>query len=203
MHPLFALLLVVLPVSAQTFRGTLIERDSEASGELAVRAPDYHVHRFRFDARTSVVREHQVIDVSRLRPGEEVEVTAGPGEDPVLYARAINVTVPLPAPTAKRAPAPQGPPRYNALEERLRPKGDLAISGVIVRLDGLRLILRTRAGDEQTIVLRQDTRYLDNGELVAAASLKPTMRVFVRGGKNLYGDVEGYQVAWGNILEVH
>jgi hypothetical protein len=28
------------------------------------------------------------------------------------------------------------------------------------------------------------------------------MRVFVRCGKNFYGDVEGYQVMWGQILEV-
>ena len=135
---------------AQSLRGILIERDSGPSGEFAVRAPDYHVHRFRFDSKTSVDRNHDAIDVPRLRL-----------------------------------------------------KGDLSFSGVIVKVDGSRLVLRTRTGDEQTIVLRQDTRDLDNGEIVAMASLKPTMRVFVRGSRNLYGDVEGYQVAWGNILEVH
>ena len=33
------------------------------------------------------------------------------------------------------------------------------------------------------------------------ASLKPNMRVFVRAGKDLYDQVEAYQVIWGKILD--
>jgi hypothetical protein len=108
-----------------------------------------------------------------------------------------------PPPAPKRQSSANRVRPYNAQEERLLPKGDLSFSGVIVRLDGSRLVLRTRTAGEQTIVLRQDTRYLENGSLAALGSLKPTMHVFVRGSKNLYGDVEGYQVAWGDILEIH
>jgi hypothetical protein len=35
---------------------------------------------------------------------------------------------------------------------------------------------------------------------VDADSLKPNMRVFVRAGKDLYNEVEAYQVIWGTIL---
>jgi hypothetical protein len=201
---LFCFSAILYAQDAGVLRGVLLERDSDASGgEFAVRAPDFHVHRFRFDAKTSVDREHQTIDVPGLRPGEQVEVVSDQtSDDPLRHARTVHVTVPLPPPVVTR-PAPAARLRqYSAAEERRLPKGDLSFSGVVVRLDGSRLTLRTRAGVEQTILLRQDTRYLENGEITAIAALKPTMRVFVRAGKNVYGDVEGYQVAWGGILEV-
>ncbi len=209
MRTLFALGLFTAMAFPQTpadtgpMRGVLLERDAEpAGGEFSIRAADYHVFRYRFDAKTSVDRDGQSIDVPRLKPGEKLEVTvAAAGDDPVPYARSIHVTVPLPT-TARHAPAPARLHPYNAQEERMQPKGDLAFSGVIVRLNDAHLVLRTRSAGEQTIMLRQDTRYLENGALVALAALKPTMLVFVRGGKNLSGDVEGYQVIWGSILQV-
>ena len=45
-----------------------------------------------------------------------------------------------------------------------------------------------------------DTRYLEDGQVVDLAQLKPNMRVFVRAGKDLYNEVEAYQVIWGKIL---
>jgi len=204
---LFPLLASVLwaqpPADPGVMLGTVIDRDPGPSGEFAVRAADHHVFRYRFDARTSADRNNQTIDIPHLLPGEQVEVESEPsGDEPLRYARAVHVTATVPVPV-KRTPAPaRGTQPYNAQTERLRPKGDLDFSGVIVRLDGAHLVLRTRAG-EQTILLRQDTRYLENGAMVAMAALKPMMRVFVSGGKNLYGDVEGYQVVWGSILEVH
>jgi len=186
-------------------RGVLLEHDPGATGELAVRSPDHFVFRYRFDAHTAVEREGQSLDVYHLRPGDQIELSSDPSNGPVRYARAIVVKVAVSTPTGsahRAAPASHIRP-YNAEEERLRQKGDLTFSGVIASLTGARLVLRTRQAGEQTIMLRQDTRYLENGEMVAAASLKPNMRVFVRGAKNIYGDVEGYQVVWGNILEVH
>lgn len=192
------------PSDPATLSGVLLERDADTGrGEFSVRAADFHVHRFRYDTKTAVNREEQEAGVAALRPGDHVDVTSDQvGDDALRYARAIQVTFAVPAPVVKRAPPTHRIRPYSAAEERLLPKGDLSFAGVIVRLDGSRLVLRMRTGSEQTILLRQDTRYLDNGELVAAAALKPTMSVFVRGSKNLYGDVEGYQVSWGNILEV-
>jgi hypothetical protein len=77
--------------------------------------------------------------------------------------------------------------------------GNLTFAGVVARLSGQSLVLRTRAG-EQTLIIRRDTRYVDNGDTVEAAELRPNMRVFVRAGKNLYEQVEAYQVIWGEIL---
>jgi hypothetical protein len=192
------------PAGSDVTHGVLLERDPELAGEFSVRAPDFRVTRYRFDAKTSVDRQQQNVDLRVLRPGDQVEVTSDQiGDEPLRYARIVHVTVAVPPPpAAKRQPSANRIRPYTVQEERLLPKGDLSFSGVIVRLDGSRLVLRTRTAGEQTIVLRQDTRYLENGSLAALGSLKPTMHVFVRGSKNLYGDVEGYQVAWGDILEI-
>jgi len=62
-------------------------------------------------------------------------------------------------------------------------------------------VLHTREGGEQSLLLRKDTRYVENGEIVEAGNLKLNMRVFVRAGKDLYDQLEAYQVIWGSILE--
>ena len=51
--------------------------------------------------------------------------------------------------------------------------------------------------------LRQDTRYLRDGEVVDANDLQPNMRVFVRAGRTFYNELEAYQVIWGRILMPH
>lgn len=196
--PLFAVLACAQPpADPGVTRGVLIEHDPQAAGELAVRAADHHVFRYRYDA-------HTLVSGPPLQVGDQVEVTTeAAGGQPLRYARSIVVTAAAARPPAVRRPPARHQPVsvYSAQEERWRPQGDLSLSGVIVRLEGMHLVLRTHNG-EKTILLRQDTRYLDNGEVVAIAALKPTMRVFVSAGKNLYGDLEGYQVVWGHILEV-
>ena len=138
--------------------------DRPAANSASARL-DYHVLRYRYDSKTSVEREGQRIDVPGLRPGEHVAVDAdAAGDEPLRYARTVHVTIPLPAPV-KNVTAPTRLRPYSLQEERLLPKGDLAFSGVIVRLDNTHLVLRTRVAGEQTIMLRQDTRYLENGAL--------------------------------------
>ena len=65
-------------------------------------------------------------------------------------------------------------------------------------MDHGKFVLHTREGD-LTLLLRNDTRYLAEGQVVDVAELKPNMRVFVRAGKDLYNEVEAYQVIWGSI----
>ena len=62
-------------------------------------------------------------------------------------------------------------------------------------------MLHTRDGDRPIPRLRRDTHYVQDGESVDGASLKPNMRVFVRAGKDLWDQVEAYQVFWGEILQ--
>ena len=87
------------------------------------------------------------------------------------------------------------------IADRSLPAGTLTYAGVVFRVSGERLVLHTREGGDQSILLRKDTRFLENGESVEAETLKPNMRVFVRAGKDLYDQVEAYQVIWGSILD--
>ncbi len=178
--------------------GILLERDAQAgSGEFSVRIAGNQVLRYQYDRKTFVEREDQMIDVPRLQPGEKVEVVSDtvPGLW-LRYARTIHVVEPLAPPPPKGRPRP-----YRASAERALPTGNLTFSGVVVRLSGERLVMHTRGGGEQSLLLRTDTRYLADGGIVEAGELKPNMRVFVRAGKNLYDQVEAYQVIWGAILE--
>ena len=93
----------------------------------------------------------------------------------------MNIHVIQPTPPVR--PQPLGRPRaYNPRLDQVR-TGNLTYSGVVFRLNGQRVVLHTRAAGDLAILLRQDTRYLENGGIVDSASLKPNMRVFVRAGK--------------------
>jgi hypothetical protein len=194
-----------LPPNAALVHGVLVERDPQTtSGQFSVRRDDNLVFRYRFDARTYVERDHELIDVSRMVPGEKVEVLSdeGPGAS-LRYARTIHV-LETPLPAAARPLSPyriQGATRaYRSSMERFTPTGTLSFSGVIFHLSDSRMVMHTREAGDQTILLRQDTRYLADGDSVDPAELKPNMRVFVRAGRNLYNDIEAYQVIWGHIL---
>jgi len=201
------LMLLPLAAAAQTvappalIRGVVLECDTQSpAGEVAIRAADDHVFRYQFDAKTYAERDGQLIQASRLKPGENVEVVSDRSPAyTLLYARTIHVIQPNPPPRALsmgryRAPNPARPRLDHALT------GDLTFAGVVSRLNGERLVLHTRASGEQSILLRADTRYLQGGEIVEAKDLKTNMRVYVRAGKNLYDQVEAYQIIWGDIL---
>jgi hypothetical protein len=170
---------------------------------LAVRDANNEVFRYQFDAKTYAERDGQLIQASRLKPGEKVEVVSDRSPAPALrYARTVHVIEPQPPPRPLtmgryRAPNP-AVPRRSALDTL--PTGTLTFSGVVGRLNGDRVVLHTRVTGEQSILLREDTRYLHDGEVVEATDLKPNMRVYIRAGKNLYDQVEAYQIIWGTIL---
>jgi hypothetical protein len=187
------------PQSAALIRGVLLERDSQpASGEFSVRLADNQVFRYQFDGKTYVERDQQLLDLPRLRPGEKVEVVSDELPGSVLrYARTVHVINDAP---------PARPPSLGRLRSASRlaedrvSMGTLTYAGVVFRVNGDRLVLHTRDGGEQALLLRKDTRYLRNGEIVDPATLQMNTRVFVRAGKDLWDQPEAYQVIWGKIL---
>ena len=101
---------------------------------------------------------------------------------PVLrYARTIHVIYD-PPPAASTEFGTLSILRNRLAEERIQ-QGTLTYAGVVFRLNGERLVLHTRDGSEQPLLLRKDTRYLLNGEIVDPATLQMNTRVFVRAGK--------------------
>ena len=187
------------PPSPALVRGVLLERDAPAgSGEFSVRVADNQVYRYHFDTKTYVERENQMIDVRRLQPGDKIEVVSDTVTGSVLrYARTIHVYEDPPPPPRSLTARMRA---YRAAE-RSAPVGNLTYSGVVFRVTADRLVLHTRDGRDQSLLLRKDTRFLENGETVEAGSLKTNMRVFVRAGKDLYDEIEAYQVIWGSILD--
>jgi hypothetical protein len=187
-----------LPENAALVRGVLLECDARAAGELSIRVADNRVLRYQFDRKTYVEREEHLIEAARLVAGEKVEVLSDTVAGFTLrYARTIHVIQPLPP------PRPQTLGRLRAYDPKTEPvirTGNITYSGVVFRLNSQRVVLHTREGGDLSIQLRKDTRYLADGQVVDADSLKPNMRVFVRAGKDLYNDVEAYQVIWGTIL---
>jgi hypothetical protein len=184
--------------NAALVRGVLLECDARPAGEFSIRAADNRVLRYQFDRKTYAEREDRLIEPMRLAAGDKVEVLSDAVAGyPLRYARTIHVIQPLPP------PRPQTLGRLRAYD----PKNELAVragnityAGVVFRLNSQRVILHTREAGDLSILLRKDTRYLADGQLVDADSLKPNMRVFVRAGKDLYNEVEAYQVIWGTIL---
>ena len=197
---LFAPLIAGAQFPPPDLTGILLERDANvAAGEFAVRAPDNQVYRYRFDARTTVEREKLPSDIGRTNPGDKVEVESDAVAGSLLrYARVVHVLTPIPRLTLSDSRLRSAAIRP-ALE-RAPPIGTMTFAGVVSRLNDQSLVLRTRAG-EQRLLIRKDTHYVDNGDTVEAAELRPNMRVFIRAGKNIYEQVEAYQVIWGKIFE--
>jgi len=193
------------PPNATLLQGVLLERDTSLpAGEFAVRANSNEVFRYRFDAQTYVVRDRTLTRVPALTPGENVEVISVPVEGSLVrYARDVHVISDAP-PAPRQRPVP-GEGLLSGLDSLDHffpslPAGDLTFAGVVSLVTGQRVVLHTRRGD-QPILLRHDTRYIQDGENVDHASLKPNMRVFIRGGKDIWDQVEAYQVYWGQILQ--
>jgi len=204
MLALLPLLAVAQVPSAAVTKGVLLERDSlEGDGEFCIRADSNEVFRYRYDRHTYVVRDSRLINVPALNPGEDVEVISDSvAGSLVRLARDVHVVSEAPSPHPRPLAASRlliGADPLDRFFPAL-PEGDLTFAGVVCRVTGERVILHTRGG-EQPILLRRDTRYVQDGATVGFASLKPNMRVFIRGGKDLWDQVEAYQVFWGEILQ--
>jgi len=184
------------PPDAPIVRGVVLECDSRPAGEISIRNADNQVLRYQFDRKTYAERNNQLIEASHLAPGEKVEILSDREREYTLrYARTIHVIQPVPPPR----PLTMGRYRAPAAEPTL-PSTTTTYSGVISQLTGDHVVLHTREAGDLSILLRKDTRFLEDGQIVEAAKLKPTMRVFVRAGKDVYQQVEAYQVIWGTIL---
>lgn len=182
-------------------RGDLVAwAGSARGGEVMFRNTDNRVFQCSFDAKTYFERANQRITVAAMQQGDRVEVLADHKDGTGLcYARTIQVLDAAPA----RAVAGQRPRLRTSSgpTELFAPRGDLTFAGVVLRVSPDALVLRTRTNGHKTIQLRPDTRYLSGGQALGHNNLEVSTRVFIRAGRNLEGEIEAYQVIWGDILE--
>lgn len=178
------------------FHGQMVSWEgSQTKGILLARTSAGVLEGCGYDALSILRLSRQRITVSKLEPGDPVEIITDhkPGSRD-CYIRMLEV-VPPAAPVIRPKPAVALRPTFDL------PHGDRTISGVIVRRDARSLTLRTHDG-EQTVLLRKDTRYLGDGAQQDSSAALVNTRVFVRAGRNLEGGIEAYQVMWGEISGV-
>lgn len=181
-------------------RGALLEWETSPPGELSVRTATHEVFRFTFDAKTYFERDNHGSSAGALRKGDQVEIVSDGAPGVLLrYARTVHVVEQQPPRRTVLRPRRYGADRM-ALDQ-IAPMGNLTFAGVVRRLEPGRMVLRTRGQGDQTILLGQDTAFLENGVQVPASTLAPNTRVFVRGTRDFDDQVQAYQVVWGRILE--
>jgi len=175
--------------SGAVMGGVLLERDAS---EFSIRAADSREFRYRFDRRTYVHRDDEMIDMARLAVGERVEVFSEKQEGMALrFAVTVHALPPAPLPRSVGA--------SSALEDRPLPYGSFSITGFVFRIVPGVISLRTRIG-VLNVILRSDTRYMEDGAIVDPSALKSDTHVSIQAGRTLYNEVEAYRVVWGSIL---
>jgi len=179
-------------------RGALADCSSTA---LSVRIASGQVYRFAVDNKTFIERDHFRISCSDIDKSEQLEIVSDRSPDPgVRYARMVTVLRPDVAARRRAWMAARAPVPYEDPTLTIVPRGALTFTGVVLRVDEEGMALRTRGSGEKWILVRRDTHYRQDGLTVEPSSLRSGARVFVRGGPNLDGEIEAYEVVWGEIL---
>jgi hypothetical protein len=194
----FAAFVFLTPLVAQDagpgiLRGILLQAED---GVLQVRQASGSPARCGFDSHTWIERDRQRLTLAALEAGVAVEVLTDKRAGR-CYTRIIRLIPEAVAvtPVAKRTPVV--PPR-SAIES-IYPRGNLTFAGVVLRRSPTLLVIRTRTEPEKTLILREDTRFVDSGVPTTSTQLAINTRVFIRGGKNFENVLEAYQVIWGEI----
>jgi hypothetical protein len=170
------------------------------AGQFTFHTADDHTYSCSYDGKTYFERENQRITMAGAAKGDRIEVVSDHRQAVNLcYALTVHV---LDTPRAYVVPGLRPRPRPAAATRDLFPvRGDLTISGVVLRLTPDVLILRARSGEHKTIRLRPDTKFLTEGESTGSGTPRANTVVFVRARKNLDDEIEAYQVIWGEILQ--
>ena len=179
-------------------RGVLIGCDG---ARLTVRTADGHTYGFVIDNKTFIERDHFRISCSKLDKAEPLEIVSDRSTEPgMAYARLITVVNPEARSRRRALMAVRAPLDHEDPTLSIAPRGSLTFTGVVLRMDDDGMVLRTRVDGEKWILVRRDTRFREDGLRVEPSSLHSTTRVFVRAGKNLDGEIEAYEIVWGEIL---
>ena len=152
------------------------------------------VYQCGFDSSSLIERDHMRIPVSEIADKEKVEIVVDRKRGR-CYARIIRVFGSAGAVSARKSR--ERPPLRPF--ETLFPRGNLTFAGIVLRTSPKMIVLRTRAEPEKMIMLRDDTRFLEDGVSSDLDSLAVNTRVFVRGMKTFDDEIQAFQVVWGEI----
>lgn len=194
--------ILVCKLTAQTvppafIRGDFVEMNgADNRGEFAVRTAENQVYRCHYDDRTWFESNRLRINASALQTGDHLEVVSDRTKLPLggCYARTVHV-IEIVMPVRSRLRP------YQSVTEHIAPRGDLTYAGIVIAINSVRMEIRLRNQSEPlALLLRPDTRYVQDGIQIESGLLKRNVRVYIRAGKNLEQQVEAYQISWGEIL---
>lgn len=164
-------------------------------GTLDLQTTEGPLYQCDFDGATYIERANERVRPNQIQKGDVAEVIVDRKKDRP-YARIIRIVENRP-PIVRAARLNSKPRTMRPLE--LFPRGNLTFAGVLLGVGPHSVILRTRSDPRKVILLREDTRFFDSGLPADPAKLHPNTRVFVRGGRTLEGDLEAFQIVWGEI----
>jgi hypothetical protein len=181
-------------------KGTFVSwAGSPRSGRFVFETAVNQLYSCSFDDKTYIERENRRVAISAAEKGDRLELVSDHKPDAVTcYTRVLHIIDP---PRTYLMPGVRPRPRAARPVEPLRPRGDMTVSGIVLRVSSDLLTLKSRSGEQQTILLRPDTRYSTEGQTAEAGNLRVNTLVFVRCGKNIEDQVEAYHVVWGEILQ--
>ena len=182
-------------------RGDFVKWDgSKFEGDILLRTAPDRIYTCHFDGFTYMERDGQRIGMAVLQAGDHLEMVTDKNKG---SERCFTRTLRVVNKPANQLPGNRRGYRAtvgrNTLIDQLYPRGNLTFSGVILRLNGQMMVLRTRTQGENTVLLRQDTRYMSSGLPAEISMLMVNTRVSIRCGLNLNNELEAYQVIWGEI----
>jgi hypothetical protein len=168
---------------------------------LTIHDEDNHTFRFVTDGRTFIERDHQRVTCAKLGVGDKMEIVSDRSSEPgARYARMASVMNFEARQRPRPVILPRAPLQRDSPTLRFAPRGNITFSGIVLRMEKTGLLLRTRADGEKWILLNRDTLFREDGIQVESSYLSSTTRVFVRGGASLDGEIQAYEVVWGEIL---
>jgi hypothetical protein len=148
------------------------------------------------DGRTYVDRDRSRLSLKDLKIGDLLElVTERHGPQKACFARMIHV-----ATGGLRFGGRLEVGQITRATETISPRGNVNLAGVVRDLQQASLELRTKQDGVFRLRLRPDTSYVREGIRVGREDLKANLRVSIRCGYTLDGELEAYQIIWGGIL---
>jgi hypothetical protein len=174
----------------QGFDGTV------TAGALRAKAASGDVFTCAFDAKTYMELEKRRVTVDQLRVGDPLEVLAyrRAGETS-CYVLSLQVVPPpiLVRPTKRLDVTPTKSIRPAPVRH-----GNQNFAGVVTRMNTSSITVRSRS-EEKTFLLRGDTRFFGNGLKMDVHDVTVNQRLSVEAGRNLEGQLEAFQLTWGEI----
>jgi hypothetical protein len=167
-------------------------------GEFTWRGVDLRSRTCHTTPATAYMTGEKRAEAAAIQKGATIEFVAGATSEED-NCTALTVYLRLPPLRRSALAGRTAPHRPSVLLDNLWPRGNLTYTGIVSAIDARQLRLRTRQGDEHLLVLRDDTAFRHQGRQAEREDLPEQTRVYVRCGKNLFGEVEVYHVIWGEI----